>query len=49
MLVYREVYKKGKLTGSMSSGVIHLIYKKGGKKDIRNWIPITVLTTIIKF
>lgn len=46
--IFREVYKNGKLTTSMKSGIVHLIYKKGERKDIKNWRPVTLLGTDYK-
>lgn len=43
MEVYKEIFKRKELSESMKTGIIHLIYKKGDKRDIRNWRPITLL------
>ena len=48
MDVYREVLSSGRLGASQRTGVIRLLYKKGDRCDLRNWRPITLLTTDYK-
>lgn len=46
--VYKEVWDKGVWSVSMNTGVISLLWKKGSKKDLRNWRPLTLLGVDIK-
>lgn len=47
-LVYKESWDKRVLPLSMNKGVISLFWKKGFKKDLRNWRPLTLLGVDIK-
>lgn len=44
----RLVFERGEMPGSLREGVITLIYKKGDKRDVRNWRPITLLNVDYK-
>lgn len=44
----RLVFAVGEMPKSLREGVITLIYKKGDKRDIRNWRPITLLNVDYK-
>lgn len=46
--VSKEVWDKGIWPVSMNTGVISLLWKKGSKKDLRNWRPLTLLGLDIK-
>lgn len=46
--VLQEVAQSGTLPVSFREGVITLLYKKGDRKDLRNWRPITLLNTDYK-
>lgn len=46
--VYKEVWDKGVWPVSINTGVISLLWKKGSKKDLRNWRPLTLLGVDIK-
>ena len=41
--VFNESLHFGKLPSSMREGTISLLFKKGCKKDIKNWRPLTLL------
>lgn len=46
--VYKEAWDKGVWSTSMNTGVISLLWKRGSKKDLRNWRPLTLLGVDIK-
>lgn len=46
--VFRCIMGKGTLSESMKMGVVVLIYKKGDRKDVRNWRPISLLNSDYK-
>lgn len=47
--VSEEIYKCGELSNTMKRGIISLIYKKkGDKKLLKNWRPITLLNVDYK-
>ncbi len=41
--IYKESLRTGKLPPSMREGTISLLFKKGDRKDIKNWRPLTLL------
>lgn len=41
--LYKESFTKGTLPPSLQTGSIALLFKKGDKKDLRNWRPLTLL------
>ena len=47
-LVYNYAFETGCLTVSQRRGVISLIFKKGDRTLLKNWRPITLLTTDYK-
>lgn len=47
-LVYNYAFETGCLTVSQRRGVISLIFKKGNRTLLKNWRPITLLTTDYK-
>ena len=47
--VFSYMMREGIISESMREGVVVLIYKKGDKKDIRNWRPISLLNSDYKF
>ena len=46
--VYNAIGVEGKMPPSMREGVIHLLHKKGDRKDLGNWRPVTLLCTDCK-
>ncbi|KAL6481307.1 hypothetical protein MHYP_G00093870 [Metynnis hypsauchen] len=46
--VAEDVHRQGRLTESMRSGVLSLLYKKGDPKDLANWRPLTMLCVDLK-
>lgn len=46
--VYNESWAKGVLISTMREGCISLLYKKGDKKEIKNWRPVTLLCVDLK-
>uniref|UniRef100_A0A3Q2WQW7 Reverse transcriptase domain-containing protein n=1 Tax=Haplochromis burtoni TaxID=8153 RepID=A0A3Q2WQW7_HAPBU len=46
--VYKEAWDKGVWSTSMNTGAISLLWKKGTKKNLRNWRPLTLLGVDIK-
>ncbi|KAI4896701.1 hypothetical protein NFI96_030906 [Prochilodus magdalenae] len=46
--VAEDVHRQGKLTESMSSGALSLLYKKGDASDLANWRPVTMLCVDLK-
>lgn len=48
LLVYKESWDKKVLPLSMNEEMISLLWKKGSKKDLRNWRPLTLLGVDIK-
>ncbi|GBG62547.1 hypothetical protein CBR_g31186 [Chara braunii] len=46
--LFNGILTGGKLGKSMTRGVITLMYKKGGRSDMRNWRPISLLNVIYK-
>lgn len=46
--VYNETLQAGRLSTTQRTGVVRLIHKKGERNDLRNWRPITLLTTDYK-
>ena len=47
-LVTDNIYQTGKLTNSMSGGIIKLLYKKGDRFDVRNYRPISLINADYK-
>lgn len=45
LAVYDEALATGRLGLSQRTGVIRLLYKKGDRRDLRNWRPISLLTS----
>ena len=43
LAMYNESLLMGNLPPSLREGTISLLYKKGDKKDIKNWRPLTLL------
>ncbi|KAJ7524072.1 hypothetical protein O6H91_18G076300 [Diphasiastrum complanatum] len=43
--VWEESLQKGSLPRMLNQGITKLIHKKGSKKVLKNWRPITMLTT----
>lgn len=43
-----KVLQDGKLSKSISEGLIELLYKKGEKKDLMNWRPISLVNVDYK-
>lgn len=43
LLVYKESWDKKVLPLSMNEEMISLLWKKGSKKDLRNWRPLTLV------
>lgn len=43
LTMYKEGLAKGTLPASLREGTISLLFKKGDKKDIKNWRPLTLL------
>lgn len=41
--MYNECLQLGSLPPSLKDGTISLLFKKGGKKDLKNWSPLTLL------
>jgi hypothetical protein len=46
--VYCETLSLGRFGDSQRTGVVRLLYKKGDKRDLKNWRPITLLTVDYK-
>ncbi|KAL7852889.1 hypothetical protein SRHO_G00186740 [Serrasalmus rhombeus] len=46
--VAEDVHRQGRLTESMRSGALSLLYKKGDPKDLANWRPLTMLCVDLK-
>ncbi|KAI4890805.1 hypothetical protein NFI96_030933, partial [Prochilodus magdalenae] len=46
--VAEDVHRQGKLTESMRSGALSLLYKKGDSSDLANWRPLTMLCVDLK-
>ncbi|GBG66654.1 hypothetical protein CBR_g66790 [Chara braunii] len=46
--LYNRVLEGEALTEDMCRGVITLLYKKGGKQNVRNWRPISLLNVSYK-
>lgn len=46
--VYQDVLATSKLSYTQRSGVVRLIYKKGERRNLKNWRPITLLTSDYK-
>lgn len=46
--VFKESFSKGILPPSLRTGSISLLLKKGDRKDLRNWRPLTLLGVDIK-
>ena len=46
--VYNYAFKSGQLSVSQRRGVISLLFKKGDRTLLKNWRPITLLTTDYK-
>ncbi|KAL6454983.1 hypothetical protein MHYP_G00365800 [Metynnis hypsauchen] len=46
--VAEDVHRQGRLTESMRSGVLSLLYKKGDPMDLANWRPLTMLCVDLK-
>ena len=42
------VEEKTSLSYSQRTGIIHIIYKKGNRNDLKNWRPISLLNTSYK-
>ena len=43
-----EAYTQGELSESQKQGVLTLLYKKGDKRNLDNWRPISLLNTDYK-
>ena len=48
LVVYNEVLQRGILGPTQRTGVVRLIYKKGDRRNLKNWRPITLLTVDYK-
>ncbi|KAI4900658.1 hypothetical protein NFI96_009740 [Prochilodus magdalenae] len=46
--VAEDVHRQGRLTESMRSGALSLLYKKGDPRDLANWRPLTMLCVDLK-
>ena len=46
--VYNHAFRVGRLSVSQRRGVISLLFKKGDRTQLKNWRPITLLTTDYK-
>lgn len=46
--VYNYAFEQGSLSATQRRGVITLLYKKGDRTRLKNWRPITLLTTDYK-
>jgi len=46
--VYNYAFKHGTLTVTQRQGIITLLFKKGDRTKLKNWRPITLLTTDYK-
>jgi len=46
--IVREVLESNNVKGSMSTGVMILLYKKGERADITNYRPLAMLTVDYK-
>ena len=47
-LVYNYAFRSGQVSVSQRRGVISLLFKKGDRTLLKNWRPITLLTTDYK-
>ena len=46
--VAEDMHRQGRLTESMRSGALSLLYKKGDPRDLANWRPLTMLCVDLK-
>ncbi len=47
--LYIDIFRKGNLTNSMKKGMVKIIYKrKGDKRDLKNYRPLSMLNTDYK-
>ena len=42
LAVYREALDSGRLGLIQQTGIVRLLYKKGDRRDLRNWRPISL-------
>ncbi len=48
--MYDDIFTKGKMNLRLSMGLMKIIYKKkGDKKELKNYRPLTMLNTDLKF
>ena len=43
LVVYNELLQRGVLGPTQRTGVVRLIYKKGDRRNLKNWRPVTLL------
>ena len=48
MAVFQTIYDNGYMSLSQRTGIIRLLYKKGDRKDVGNWRPISLLNVDYK-
>ena len=48
LALFKEMMDRGRVGEGFAQGVVVLIYKKGGREDIKNWRPITLLNSDYK-
>ncbi|KAJ8335388.1 hypothetical protein SKAU_G00387300 [Synaphobranchus kaupii] len=41
--LFNEIGRRGEMPLSMREGIIHLLHKKGDRRDLGNWRPVTLL------
>ncbi len=46
--VFKESFCRGTLPASLRTGSISLLFKKGDRKDLKNWRPLTLLGVDVK-
>ena len=46
--VFNESLSDGELCNSMKASIMHLVFKKGDRKSLKNWRPISLLNVDYK-